>query len=65
MKRFKIGLVKYRAVKTAKHAEGKISQQPKNNRAKFPQLHQAEGKKNEVSYTKSVETFITNCVGPY
>ena len=59
-----IGLVKDSAAKTGKHGRGKMSQQHKKNRVKLPRLSQAEGKKNDASYMKSVENFINDCDGP-
>ena len=60
----KIRLVKNSAAKTVKHGRGKIYQHQKKNRAKFLQLTQAEGKKNDALYMKSVDKFITNQGSP-
>ena len=60
----KIVLVNNSAAKTVKHGGGQMSQQHKNNCAKFLRLTQAEGKKNDASYMKSVDKFITDCGGP-
>ena len=59
-----IGLVKDSTAKTVKHGRGKIYQHQKKNRAKFLQLTQAEGKKNDALYMKSVDKFITNQGSP-
>ena len=59
-----IGLVMDSAAKTGKHVGGKMYQQHKNNCAKFLRLSQAEGKKNDASYMKSMDEFINNCDGP-
>ena len=56
-----IGLIKDRYAKTGKHGEGKMSQHHKKNCAKFLRLSQAEGKKNDVLYMKSVDKFINDC----
>ena len=59
-----IGLVKDSTAKTVKHGRGKIYQHHKKNCAKFIQLPQAEVKKNDALYMKSVDEFITNYGSP-
>ena len=60
----KIGIFKDSDTKMVKHGGGKMSQQHKKARAKFLRLTQADGKKNDASYMKSVDKFITKCGGP-
>ena len=51
-------------MKMVKHGRGDMSQQHKKARAKFLRLTQADGKKNDASYMKSVEYLITKYGGP-
>ena len=60
----KIGLMKGSSAKTGKPGGGKMYQQHKKSRAKFLRLIQAEVKKNEAAYMKSVDKFINNCGCP-
>ena len=59
-----IGLVKDSSTNMDKPGGGKMSQQNKKSRAKFLQPTQAEGKKNDATYMKSVDGFIKDCSGP-
>ena len=58
-----IGLVKDSGTKVVKHGGGNIPQQHKKARGKFLRITQAEGKKNDASYIKSVDGFIIKCGG--
>ena len=59
-----IGVVKDSGAKVVKHGGGRISQKHKKARGKFLRLAQLEGNKNDASYMKSVDKFITECGGP-
>ena len=60
----KIGLVKDSGAEEVKRVGGKISQQHKKACGKFLLLTHMEGKKNDASYMKSADEFITECDGP-
>ena len=59
----KFGLVKDGGTKEVKRGEGKMPQYHKKAHGKFLGLTQAEGKKNDASYMKIVDEFITDCGG--
>ena len=59
-----IGLVKYGGAKEIKHGGGKISSHHKKSRTKFLRLTQYKGKKNDASFMKIFDEFITGCGGP-
>ena len=60
----RIGIVKYGSVNKTKLGGGDMSLHHKKACTKFLQLNQSEGKKNDASFMKSVEEFITRCGGP-
>ena len=59
-----IGHVKDSGAKLVKHGGGKMYQQHKKARGKLLRLNQSWGEKNDASYMKSVDKFITKCGGP-
>ena len=60
----KVGIVKDSTANMVKHEGGKMSQQQKKASSKFLRLTEAEENKNDASYIKSVDEFITECSGP-
>ena len=60
----KIGLAKNSGEKDVKYRGGKMYQHNKKACGKLPRLNHSEKKKNDASYMKSLEEFITKCGGP-
>ena len=60
----KIGIFKDSGLMELKRGGGKMYQQHKKDCGKLLQLTHLDGKKNDASYMKSVDKFITKCGGP-
>ena len=63
-KEVNIGLVKDVNTKDTKRGGGDISLHHKNSCAKFLRLTQSKGEKNDSSFMKNVDKFITGCGVP-